>query len=204
MADKEKELTQEGLQTALEKELEALPEAEVVPETEVLQDDINQVKRMLDEKVKECEENYKRFLLVSADLDNYKKRVEREKEELLNFGNERLIKELIVVIDNLERALGHINTDADVVLRDSVRDGVKLTLDQFLAILKKFGLEQVSAIGGKFDPSKHEAVNQEENNDCEPGTVVKEYQKGYYLKDRLVRPAMVVVSKLPEETDKAV
>lgn len=200
MADKEKELTQEELQAGLEKESEGLPEAEAVTETEVLQEDINQIKRMLDEKIKECEENYKRFLLVSADLDNYKKRIEREKEDILNFGNERLIKELIIVIDNLERALGHINTDADVVLRDSVRDGVQLTLLQFLAVLKKFGLEQVSAIGERFDPSKHEAVNQEENKDCEPGTVVKEYQKGYYLKDRLVRPAMVVVSKSPEDS----
>ncbi|MBI5892175.1 MAG: nucleotide exchange factor GrpE [Deltaproteobacteria bacterium] len=192
MGDNEKELTQEELQTGLEKELEGLPEAEVV------QEDINQIKCLLDEKIKECEENYKRFLLVSADLDNYKKRSEREKEDISNFGNERLIKELIVVIDNLERALGHINTDTDAVLRNSVRDGVKLTLDQFLAILKKFGLEQVSAIGERFDPSKHEAINQEEDKDCEPGTVIKEYQKGYYLKDRLIRPAMVVVSKLPE------
>ncbi|HBO83409.1 MAG: nucleotide exchange factor GrpE [Deltaproteobacteria bacterium GWC2_42_11] len=163
--------------------------------TALLQYEIEQLNLMLEKKTKECEDNYNRFLMAVADLDNYKKRSEKEKEELINFANERLIKELIGVVDNIERAFGHINTDVDVA---ALRDGIRLTLDQFLSILKKFGLEQVSAIGENFDPCRHEAICQEERGDCEPGTVIREYQKGYYLKDRLIRPSMVVISKLSD------
>ncbi|MBI5682747.1 MAG: nucleotide exchange factor GrpE [Deltaproteobacteria bacterium] len=195
MDDKEQKFTSiESVQEGADAEHMELAEGAEKKEDAItlLQKEIDQIKCVLDEKTRECEENYKRFLLSSADLNNYRKRTDREKEDLITFANERLIKELIVVVDNLERALEHINADADF---NALRDGVKLTLDQFLVILKKFGLEQISSVGERFDPCKHEAINQEESKDHDFGIVIKEYQKGYFLKERLLRPAMVVVNK---------
>lgn len=166
---------------------------DTVPE---LGKEIEQLKSALDEKTREAEENYKRFLLSAADLNNYKKRTEKEKDELASFANEQLIKEMLVVVDNLERAMEHINIDTDL---NALRDGIKLTLEQFLGILKKFGLEQISSIGERFNPLRHEAITEEESENHEPGTVIKEFQKGYFLKDRLIRPAMVAVSKKTNE-----
>ncbi|MBI5048737.1 MAG: nucleotide exchange factor GrpE [Deltaproteobacteria bacterium] len=157
--------------------------------------EIKRLNQCLEEKIKEAETNYNKFLRTCADLENYKKRVEKEKGELISFSNERLIKELIPVVDNLERAVGHIEDESDL---SAIQDGIKLILDNLLAVLKKFGIGVVSAMGAKFDPAKHEAVNQEETSECEPGTVVKEFHKCYYLNGRLLRPAMVVISKLPE------
>ncbi|MBI5287074.1 MAG: nucleotide exchange factor GrpE [Deltaproteobacteria bacterium] len=158
--------------------------------------EIDRLKEALEEKRREAEGNYSRFLRAVADLENYKKRVEKEREEFLNLAQERLIKEILPAVDNLERALGHINDEANLT---ALREGIKLTLDQMLATLKRFGLEQVSSIGERFDPARHEAIAQEEGEGFEPGVVIKEFQKGYYLKGRLIRPAMVVVSKPPEE-----
>ncbi|MBI5328737.1 MAG: nucleotide exchange factor GrpE [Deltaproteobacteria bacterium] len=157
--------------------------------------EIKRLNQCLEEKTKEAETNYNKFLRVCADLDNYKKRAEKEKGDLISFSNERLIKELIPVVDNLERAINHIDDESDF---SAIQDGIKLVLDNLLTVLKKFGIGVVSAMGAKFDPTKHEAVNQEETSECEPGTVIKEFHKGYYLNGRLLRPAMVVISKLPE------
>lgn len=158
-----------------------------------------ELKKHLEEKTKEAEANYNKFLRACADFENYKKRVEKEKGELINFSNERLLKELIPVVDNLERAIDHIEEESDL---SAIKEGIKLVRDNLLAVLKKFGIEQLSAIGEKFDPTKHEAVNQEEASECEPGTVIKEFHKCYYLNNRLIRPAMVVTSKLPQAAPK--
>src|SRR3989337_2265943 len=135
--------------------------------------------------------------LPEAELENYKKRAEKEKAELISFSNERLLRELIPVVDNLERAIEHIEEGSDF---SAIKDGVKLVLDNLLVVLKKFGVEPISALGAKFDPVKHEAVNQEESAEHGPGVVIKEFHKCYYLNNRLIRPAMVVISKLPEKS----
>jgi molecular chaperone GrpE len=140
----------------------------------------------------EAAENYDRLLRVSADIENYKKRVAKEKSDLIRYGNEELIKELLPVIDNLERALGHANAEGN---EEGIRSGVEMTLQQFLGILQRFGVTPITAEGEPFDPTKHEAIMEQATGDYDPGRVVAELQKGYLLNDRLVRPAKVVVAK---------
>jgi molecular chaperone GrpE len=149
-----------------------------------------------DQAQQEAKENYDRLLRVSADFDNYKKRVAKEKADLTRYGNEELIKALLPVIDNLERALEHAAAAGD---QGSIREGVEMTLQQFLQILQRFGASPISATGERFDPTRHEAVMEQATAEHDPGHVVSELEKGYLLNDRLVRPAKVVVAKAHED-----
>jgi molecular chaperone GrpE len=146
----------------------------------------------------EAAENYDRFLRASADLENYKKRVSKEKADLIRYGNEELIKELLPVIDNLERALEHTSSEG---AQEGIVDGVAMTLQLFLGILQRFGVTPIAVEGEPFDPTKHEAVMEQPTDDYNPGHVVAELQKGYLLNDRLVRPAKVAVAKSQENAE---
>jgi molecular chaperone GrpE len=146
----------------------------------------------------ELSEAQEQVLRTAADAENFKKRLQREKEEQTRYANESFMRELLTVIDNLERALEHSGTEAS---QGGLVEGLTLTLKGFLDTLARFGCTQVEAIGKPFDPNFHEAVSQEESADHEPNTVLKELQKGYMLKERLLRPAMVLVSKLSSQQD---
>lgn len=159
--------------------------------------EIETLKARLEEKTKQIEENFDRFLRAQAELENYKKRVEREKASLVKYGNEELIKAILPVVDNLERALGQAPEENP----DGFMEGIRITRDQLLQVLEKFGVTPVEAVGVPFDPSKHEAVMQVESADHEPKTVVSELQKGYFLNDRLLRPAMVSVAQPPRQQE---
>jgi molecular chaperone GrpE len=154
--------------------------------------EIEELKKKLDEKEKEAKEHYDRLLRVAADFDNYKKRATREKEEWTKFANEDLIKAILPFIDNLERAINHAEKveDAGVLI-----EGVRLTIQQLLQALSKFGLSSFESHGKPFDPALHEAVLLVPTDQHEPNQVVEEFQKGYLLNDRLLRPATVSVSK---------
>lgn len=143
----------------------------------------------------EAEKNRDLLLRTQADAENMKKRLEREKADFLKFANENLIKDLLPVLDNLERALGY--ADKDVVDQEGVLEGVRLTYEGLRNVLEKFGVTPVSALGEHFDPNFHEAVMQKEDPDVEGNTILEEIQKGYLLNDRLIRPSMVVVSRAP-------
>ncbi|MHB8109233.1 MAG: nucleotide exchange factor GrpE [Syntrophorhabdaceae bacterium] len=145
-----------------------------------------------DAKIKELED---RILYLQADFENFKKLKIKEKQDTLKFGNETLLKELLPVIDHLEMALKHAETTEDY---KSIHEGVQLTLNEFAKVLEKAGVKSIEAIGQKFDPNFHEAFYQEEHEDKEPDTIVSEFQKGYLLNDRLIRPSRVGVSKKPE------
>ena len=145
----------------------------------------------------EAQNNYDRFLRVSAEFDNYKKRSLREINEFRKYANEALIKELLAVVDNLERAVSS-SCDKEYQAKDVV-EGVDLTLQEILKIFKRFKVEPIKAIGEQFDPGFHQAMAQEEADDQPPNTVIKEFQKGYLIHERLLRPAMVVVSKAKEK-----
>ncbi|MFQ6078481.1 MAG: nucleotide exchange factor GrpE, partial [Thermodesulfobacteriota bacterium] len=160
-------------------------------------EEIEMLKAQVEEKAKLAGEHYDRFLRVQAELENYKKRVEREKSSLVKYGNEELIKEILPVIDNLERAINHPSGENS----DGLKEGVKITLNQLLQVLEKFGVTPVPSVGEPFDPSKHEAMMQVESTDHEPNTVVTELQKGYFLNDRLIRPAMVSVAQPPRQEE---
>lgn len=158
--------------------------------------EIDELKKKLEEKEKEAREHYDRLLRVAADFDNYKKRAIREKEEWTKFANEDLIRAILPFIDNLERAVNHAEKVVDTGV---LIEGVRLTIQQILQTLNKFGLSPVESVGKPFDPAMHEAMLVVETDQHEPNRVVEEFQKGYLLNDRLLRPATVSVSKPPEK-----
>ncbi len=146
----------------------------------------------LEEAQKEAKENYNKWLYLYADFENYKKRIHKEKLDLLKYGNEGMAYELLEVIDSLEKALSH------APLKDGVKgleEGIRLTIKQFLSVFEKFGIKPIHSVGTKFDPKFHEAVGEEEKEGQEFGTIVSETQKGYTLHDRLLRAARVIVAK---------
>jgi molecular chaperone GrpE len=156
---------------------------------------LEELKKTLEEKEKEIETCKEKILYQQADFENFKKLKAREKQDVLRFGNETLVKELLPVIDNLERAIEHAGKSEEA---RSITEGVALTLNGFVKVLEKFSVVRVDAIGKKFDPNLHEALYQEETQDAEPGTVVAEFQKGYTMDGRLLRPSMVSVAKRAE------
>jgi len=158
--------------------------------------EVEELKKKLEEKEKEAKENYDRLLRTAADFENYKKRAAREKEDWTKFANEDLIKGILPFIDNLERAVNHAQKVKDTGV---LIEGIRLTLQQLLQALNKFGLSSFESIGKPFDPAMHEAMLVVETDKHEPNQVVEEFQKGYLLNDRLLRPATVSVSKPPEK-----
>jgi molecular chaperone GrpE len=148
----------------------------------------------LEAKEKEAQDNYDRFLRLSAEFENFKKRMEKEKNDAYKFGTENLIKELLPVLDNLERAIDH----GEAKDPQGLLEGVDMTQKGFLTALEKIGVSPVDASGKEFDPNLHEAVMVQEDAHHPAGTVLAQLQKGYTLHGRLIRPAMVVVSKRPE------
>ena len=158
--------------------------------------EIEELKKKVEEKEKELREHHDRLLRVAADFDNYKKRAAREKEEWVKFANEDLIKSILPFVDNLERAVNHSEKTEDI---QSLVDGIKLTLQQLLQTLNKFGVSPIESLGKPFDPAMHEAMLVVETDQHEANQVVEEFQKGYLLNDRLLRPATVSVSKPSEK-----
>ena len=147
-----------------------------------------------------CQEELKqaqdRILRLAAELDNTRKRLEREKTEGIAYANESLMKQLIEVIDNLERAVEHGAKDSNC---KGLLDGVRMTLKSFMDIFARFGAAPFESVGQCFDPNRHEAVVQEESSEHPDMTVIREFQKGYTLRDRLLRPARVGVSRNVKE-----
>jgi len=144
----------------------------------------------------EAAKNFDLYLRSRAEIENLKRRFQREKDDLSKFANEVLIKQLLPVIDNLEKALEHAQGQNGL---DALKEGVGLTLKGLKDALSKEGLEEVKAEGAPFDPNYHEALMQQEDDSVPPGTVIQACQAGYVLNDRLVRPALVVVSKGKEK-----
>jgi molecular chaperone GrpE len=152
---------------------------------------------VLDQTQKEAKSLHDRLVRVTADYENFKKRQNREKDEALKFANEKLLKELLPVIDNMERAADVARKAAEEAEGDVVKgvvEGVEMVHKSFMDTFKKFGIESFTAMGEVFDPAKHEAVAQREDASVPSNTVIEEYQRGYMLHDRLVRPSMVIVS----------
>ena len=158
--------------------------------------EIEELKKRLEEKEKEAKENFDRFLRIAADLENYKKRAAREKEDWTKFANEDLMKSILPFIDNLERAVNHAEKVVDTGV---LTEGIKLTLQQILQTLNLFGLAPFDSVGTPFDPARHEAMLVVETDQHEPDQVVEEFQKGYLLNERLLRPATVSVAKSPSK-----
>jgi molecular chaperone GrpE len=152
-------------------------------------------------KETEAKDNYDRFVRAVADLDNFKKRTQRERAETLRFAQEPLIRDLLPVVDNLERAVTHAQSGDN---GQPLVEGVGLVLRSLLDLLEKHGVARIDARGERFDPNRHEALARVERADEEPNRVVDQYQPGYLLHDRLLRPAQVTVSARPDKPTSAV
>ena len=161
--------------------------------------ELEHLRQELAAKELEAKTNYDRFIRQTAELDNVKKRTAREREEISRFANELLIKDLLPVVDNLERAVAHASGGGN---GKSLVEGVEMVLKGLLDVLAKHGVNQISAVGQPFDPSKHEAMAQVEDENYEPNSVVEELHKGYALRDRLLRPALVSVAKSSKTREK--
>lgn len=174
----------EGLETA-----EAM-EGELITEEVVEQSDTEQLKKELEEKKAAAEDYYNRLLRLQADFDNYRRRTAREREDFARYASTTLCEALLPVLDNFQLALGAKGQDPAKVV-----EGVEMIYRQLLDVLQKEGLTPVETQGQEFDPTKHEAAMQESTDQYPDNTVISELRRGYYLKDKLLRPAMVTVAK---------
>jgi molecular chaperone GrpE len=184
--------TQESTKTPSDVEL-AEDEPKGDEESIQEEDPINALEEELAAAQAEASEYRDRMLRMAAELDNYKKRSSRELDDLKKYATENLIRQLLTVVDNLERAIASASPENQN--GKSVVDGVALTLAEIMKILEKQNVSVIDSLGEPFDPAFHQAMCQEERLDKPPNTVVQEFQKGYLIHDRLLRPAMVVVSK---------
>jgi molecular chaperone GrpE len=153
--------------------------------TEELIQNIHRIKKASDKHYEMC-------LRAQAEVENIKRRSKKEKEDWIKYANETLIKDLLPVLDNLESAIDHADNEN---AHPALKEGVELTLKGLKSSLEKSGLAEVKAMGEVFDPNFHQAVSQEEDEKADEGVIIRELQRGYTLNRRLIRPAMVVVSK---------
>ncbi len=156
----------------------------------------------LDAKEKEASENYDRYLRAMAELDNYRKRAARDKEDAIKYGNEKLIKDILPIMDSLDRAL---HQASEVSVRnnfEAFQQGLELIHSQILGCLERHGVAKIAAKGEEFDPDRHQALMQVETPEMGGNRVVDEYESGYTLNGRLLRPSKVSVSKsVPKEDE---
>ena len=174
---------------------------ESIPEADIFQPNETADAPSADSQEKRAQEELQiyqdKYVRLAAEFENYKRRAQRDQSDAIRYANESLLKNLLSTIDNLERA---IQCGKDAGASGSLLEGVELTHKQFLETVEKLGVRQVSSTGNLFDPNMHQAVAQVESETTEPNTVVEEFQKGYFLHDRILRPAMVTVAK--EKSDK--
>lgn len=158
---------------------------------------IDELEERLDEVKQERDQFEERMMRIAADLENFKKRAKRNEEELEKYGSKSLVSDLLPTIDNLERALEHARNSEEA----NIIDGVEMVVRQLHQQLEKHGVAPFDATGETFDPERHEAIQQVETSDHESGEVIEQFQRGYMIHDRLLRPAMVSVAKQVEESD---
>ena len=182
--EKKEELTQEEV---LEQEVQSEVVVEETPKEETLEDEIAK----LEAQLKESEDKY---LRVHADFENIKKRLEREKYQAIDYASEKFAKDLLAPIDSLEMALQSANAQLDAgELLNKLKEGIELTIKNFNTTFEKHNISKIET-DGEFDPNVHNAVMQVDSENHETGQIVSELQKGYLLKDRLLRPSMVSIA----------
>jgi molecular chaperone GrpE len=184
----------EGKQTAVTETVET-PEMESAVMEECDPESLIRQLAEQERENQELKEKNDQLLRHVADMENFKRRLEKERVDLKEFANESLIKELLPVIDNLELALNHGRQQES---GSALLEGVENVLKGFFQVMTKFGVTPIQAQGEKFDPTFHNAVMQQEDETAEDQTILQELQKGYLLKNRLLRPAMVVVARKPQ------
>lgn len=169
----------------------AAPEGEAVIPVALTPEQLEELKN----RAAKADEHWERLLRTTADFDNFKKRAARERTEAVQYANVALLQKLLPVLDNFEMAQAAVQASAEK--SSSVQAGVAMILQQLKSVLAETGLEEIDATGKPFDPSLHEAISQQETNDAPEGQVVQQVRKGYKLRDRLLRPAAVIVARKP-------
>jgi molecular chaperone GrpE len=196
MSDKEKD---DGIQIKVVDE-DTVDSNEATMDNDQIEDEDKPIEEMskqeliekLDRLQEKVDKNYDQYLRSQAEMENIIKRNKKEKEDWIKYANETLIKELLPVMDNLEKAISFSREKNSL---DALKEGVELTLKNLKDTLTKSGLEEVEAQGKAFDPAYHHAVSEQDAEDTAAGIILHELQKGYMLHQRLIRPAMVVLSK---------
>lgn len=183
-------------------EVDVIEEAveKAASEAEFQEDETDPVISALEAAKQEAKDNYDRFLRQTAEFENYKKRTARELSDFRKYANETIIRELLPVVDNLERAIE--SSGGDEKSNSCVVEGVEMTLKSILKVFDQFQVKQLESMGKPFDPVFHQAVMREGSETYPENTVIKELQKGYLLHERLIRPAMVVVSTAKPDENK--
>ena len=178
-----------------DRDIDDIPNPKNLAEAE---DELNYLKNALKNLKKEYEDSNSNYLKSLADMENFRKRMNREKEESLKYSNEKLLRDLLPVLDFLDLAIGHsayyLEQDSSGNLKTFV-DGVKLAYGEFVKILKNYGAEVIETSGKNFDANFHEAVEIVEDSGRQDGKIIEEKRKGYVFKDRLLRPSMVSIAK---------
>lgn len=186
---------------ALKEQLEGGNESEDAKGDQVEGLEAAQSDLSLEERIKELEEqvnkNYDLYIRTYAEMENLKKRFQKERESYLKYGQEGLLRSLLPVLDNLEAAMEHLKRGSD---QKAIQEGLEMTLRSFYEALEKAGVSRIEAKGRPFDPNLHEALMEQEH-EGDSKVVLEELQKGYMLYDRLLRPTKVVISKSAEKTN---
>lgn len=191
--DKEGEMVAEAPE-ADERQLEQAPEAS---EEEA---DSAPAELSPEQLVKENEELQDKFVRLMADFDNYRKRASKEKGDVIQFGNEGLLRDILPIIDNIERLLTYSYREGSW---KSFQEGIELLLAEINKTLAQYGVEPIEAMGKVFDPNIHQAMQRSETDEVEANTVVEVFQKGYLYRSRLLRPSLVVVAVPPKGEEEA-
>ena len=161
---------------------------DTAPETpEVAAEDVAKLKQELDE-LKD------KYIRLYAEFDNYRRKVQKDREELIKYSNESLLEDLLPVLDSIEMAIKHANTPSTDNV-DALKKGVENTLREMQRIMEKYGVVAIEAEGRQFNPACHHAMSQVERDDVQDNMVVEEFRKGYMLREKVLRPSLVVVSK---------
>jgi molecular chaperone GrpE len=173
------------------------PDEQQSPELGESADNSSSDKISLEQEVEELQAKVKEYwdqiMLLQADMDNYRKRAARDVENAHKYGLKGFIEELLPVVDSMEMGLNAATSENATL--ESIREGSELTMQMFIQVLEKQGLNQIDPLGEKFDPEQHQAIGMVDDDTVESNTVVNVMQKGFALNDRLVRPAMVMVAK---------
>jgi molecular chaperone GrpE len=194
LAKKKKQPAAEEPEIITEQE-QGTPDEAIVAEAEEETDPLQKLRQEIVVAKEEAGKNWDLYLRERADLENARKRHQRDREEAIRFANDRLLREMIPVLDNLERAVGHAEQGDDD--SQGLLEGVNMTINQFRKVLEDFGVKPINALGEDFDPNLHQAMGHVETTDQAPNTVTSEFQKGYLLNDRLLRPSLVMVARAP-------
>jgi molecular chaperone GrpE len=194
MSEQEQGDTPENVEENAKAQEGAQAEVEVEVEEVNLAEEADSEDSETNSSVKEEEDFKAKFFYLAAEMDNMKKRFEREKENLLKYGNEKVLNNLLDVVDNLDRTVDAISADEDEKIKN-IYSGIEMVRKQFLDVLKSSGLEKVEALGAIFDPNLHEALAQQPAEGKEEQEIIQIFQHGYVLNGRLLRPAKVVIAK---------